>query len=358
MDFGHWIYPGEFVVDDWFGFIYRIIEKDTGKHYIGKKQFHSYTRKSIKGKKNKKLIIKENDWKTYTSSSTHVNSQIELKGKDNFIFLIESLHKTKGSLFYAEIELQVSENVLREKFEDGARKYYNGQIAGVKFLPPDEVSDETRMKISSTLKTKYLNKDNHWFHKMSEQEQLEWKDAYLTGKNIPKYRNKTDEEIAEFIQTNCVGENNPMFGKFKEQHPKYGLPMSAETKEKISKKLSGRTLSEDHKKNIRDGLEEWISSSDFDNFRQRLSDRMTGENNPMFGKPCYVNMTEDQKLKWKENISNSTRGKPKSVETKARMSEARKGKKKPTVICPHCNKEGASGNMTRYHFNNCKNKTK
>jgi len=358
MEYGHWEYPGEFKIEDWFGFIYRIIEKDTGKHYIGKKQFHSYIRKPVKGKKNKKLVVKENDWKIYTSSSTHVNAQIDLKGKDNFIFLIESLHKTKGSLFYAEIELQVSENVLREKFNDGTRKYYNGQIAGVKFLPPDEVADETRMKISNTLKTLYLDKDNHWFNKMSETDQLIWKEKYLTGKNIPKYRNKSDEEISEFIQNNYIGENNVMFGKFRELHPKYSLPMSQETKEKISKKLSGRVLSEEHKQNIRNGLDDWLSSDEFNDFRLRLSERMSGANNPMFGKPCYINMTDDEKLAWKENISISTRGKSKSEETKSRMSAARKGKKKPTVTCPHCNKEGASGNMSRYHFDNCKNNIK
>lgn len=358
MELGHWLYPGEFIVDEWFGFIYRIIEKDTGKHYLGKKQFHSHTKKVIKGRKNKKLVVKENDWKTYTSSSTHVNTQIELKGKDNFIFLIESLHKTKGSLFYAEVDLQVSENVLREKLADGTRKYYNGMIAGVKFLPPDEVSDETKMKISNTLKARYLNKDNHWFHLMPEADQVRWKEKYLTGSNIPKYRNKTDEEIAQFIQDNYAGENNPMFGKSGKLHPKYGIPMTNETKEKISKKLSGRVLSVEHKQNIKDGLDEWLLSDEFTEFKNKLSSRMTGENNPMFGKPCHINMTEDEKEKWKENIGNSQRGKKKSADTKQKMSLARKGKKKPTVICPHCGKEGASGNMTRYHFNNCKNNTK
>jgi len=31
-----------------------------------------------------------------------------------------------------------------------------------------------------------------------------------------------------------------------------------------------------------------------------------------------------------------------------------KGRKKETVICPHCNKVGAGPIMYRYHFQNCK----
>lgn len=32
-------------------------------------------------------------------------------------------------------------------------------------------------------------------------------------------------------------------------------------------------------------------------------------------------------------------------------------KPKPTLICPHCNKENLdSANATRWHFDNCKNK--
>lgn len=32
------------------------------------------------------------------------------------------------------------------------------------------------------------------------------------------------------------------------------------------------------------------------------------------------------------------------------------GKSRPTVICPHCDKTGGINNMSRWHFDNCKNK--
>lgn len=147
MDTGHWIFPKEFVLDDWFGFIYRITELDTNKEYLGKKQFFRLLRKTVKGRKNKKHVKLESDWKKYTGSSTELNAQIDLKGKENYKFEIISLHATKGSLYYGEVRAQVLEDVLRARLDDGTRKYYNKQIASVKFLPPAELLTESEMKI-------------------------------------------------------------------------------------------------------------------------------------------------------------------------------------------------------------------
>ena len=144
---GHWKYHNDINPQDWFGFIYRIIDLDTGKQYIGKKQFWSTTRRAVKGKVHKKKIIKESDWKSYTSSSIHINREISERGKDRFEFYIESLHKSKAALHYTEVEVQVLENVLREKLPNGERKYYNGMIANIKFIPPIPSDDETKSKI-------------------------------------------------------------------------------------------------------------------------------------------------------------------------------------------------------------------
>lgn len=146
-DIGHWEFPNKFDADEWFGFIYRIVHTPTGKSYVGKKQFHSYTRKKIKGRKNRKKIIKESNWKKYTGSSKQLNGDIETLGKDQFEFIIESLHETRGSLFYAEVEKQVKENVLRETLDNGERKYYNGHIGSTKFLPPLETIKESTHRI-------------------------------------------------------------------------------------------------------------------------------------------------------------------------------------------------------------------
>lgn len=147
MDLGHWEFPYEFDITEWFGFIYRIVELNTGREYLGKKQFFSNRTKAVKGRKNKKHYKIESDWKKYTSSSVELNKSIELYGKENYKFHIISLHKTKGSLHYREVEMQITEDVLRTRLPSGTRKYYNGNISAVKFYPPSEHVDEVAMRV-------------------------------------------------------------------------------------------------------------------------------------------------------------------------------------------------------------------
>jgi hypothetical protein len=145
-DKGHWEFQYDFDITEWFGFIYRITEISTGKQYLGKRQFHQHLRKTVKGKKNKKKVIKESDWKNYTGSSVRLNTSIELLGKENYKFEIMSLHKTRASLVYAEVKLQISEDVLRTRLPDGTRKFYNGLVSGIKFVPPEDTAEEIKMR--------------------------------------------------------------------------------------------------------------------------------------------------------------------------------------------------------------------
>ena len=58
---------------------------------------------------------------------------------------------------------------------------------------------------------------------------------------------------------------------------------------------------------------------------------------------------------WKKNMSNSHCGKkrkPFTEQHRLNISNAKKVK----VKCPHCDMESNISNMTRYHFDNCKNK--
>jgi len=156
MDLGHWEFDKDFNPDDWFGFIYRIVDLDTGQQYIGKKQFRNMSRRKLKSRKNRKTVYTESNWREYTSSSTHVNNAIEDRGKERFRFIIESLHKTKGSLTYAEVRKQVMEDVLRSKMSDGVPAYYNKQISAVKYIPPAELPEEKEMTVSTDLRKKIL----------------------------------------------------------------------------------------------------------------------------------------------------------------------------------------------------------
>jgi group I intron endonuclease len=105
-------------------------------------------------------------------------------------------------------------------------------------------------------------------------------------------------------------QNNKSFG-----FSNKGKPKSEETKQKISKKLKGKKLS--------------FGFRHTEEHKQKISIERAGDGNPMFGK----NHTEETKQKMREKALNI-----------------------PKVTCPHCHKIGTPSSMTRWHFNNCKNK--
>lgn len=143
---GHWTAPWEFDINDFHGFIYCITELHTNKQYIGKKAFWSNTSKKVVGKKNRKHTIKESNWKKYTGSSIKLNEAIKVNGIVNYTFDILSLHETKGSLAYREVECHVQLDVLRAVDALGNRIYYNGNISAVRFLPAQLTTNEKQYK--------------------------------------------------------------------------------------------------------------------------------------------------------------------------------------------------------------------
>lgn len=166
MNIGHWACEFDFDPSNWFGFIYRIVELNTGKEYIGKKQFTKLRRKVVKGRQNRKHVKSDSDWKTYTGSSEHLNAAMEKNNKDQFLFIIESLHKTKGSLHYAEIQKQVFEDVLRAMLPDGSSKrYYNKQIAAIRYMPPAELEEEIRHKMKICWTNLTAEQKTQWYAK-------------------------------------------------------------------------------------------------------------------------------------------------------------------------------------------------
>jgi len=124
MDTGHWILSEGIVLKEIpFGFIYEITNTVTNKKYIGKKQCNSRIKlKPLKGRKNKRISIKESDWKDYTGSSKELNEDITKFGKDKFLFKILKICGSKWELGYFEIKEQIErEVILRDD-------YYNGVL--------------------------------------------------------------------------------------------------------------------------------------------------------------------------------------------------------------------------------------
>jgi len=104
-------------------FVYRITNNVTGKQYIGKKKFHTYQRKKVKGRKNRKKIVKESDWKTYYGSNEELKQDIEELGVDKFHREILDFCKTTGQASYTEAKYQFQFGVL-----ENPELWYNSWI--------------------------------------------------------------------------------------------------------------------------------------------------------------------------------------------------------------------------------------
>ena len=150
-----WLYNGEPFLEapeEAFGFVYLITHIESGKHYVGKKQFWSLLTKKVKGRTNRSHYKKESDWKKYWSSSSEIKEAVEQYGQDAFRREILFLCATKGELTYGEVDEQFKRNVLKARLPSGDREYYNKNILNRFFAAPEVVGEETRNKISTKLK--------------------------------------------------------------------------------------------------------------------------------------------------------------------------------------------------------------
>ena len=110
----------ENVVNDYYGFVYLIRNKISGKSYIGRKYFTKASSRQVKGKR--KRCRKESDWKDYWGSSKRLLEDIDKLGKENFERSILRLCKTRGECNYWEAKYQFEYDVLT------GDNYYNDNI--------------------------------------------------------------------------------------------------------------------------------------------------------------------------------------------------------------------------------------
>jgi hypothetical protein len=122
-----WLYNGKEIGDDdivgYAAFVYIITNLEDNKRYIGKKIFTSVRRQKVKGKKRRKKVQKESNWKSYFGSNLALIADVDRLGKDKFEREIVKLCKTRGTASYWEAKLQMQHEVL-----ENPDKFYNEWI--------------------------------------------------------------------------------------------------------------------------------------------------------------------------------------------------------------------------------------
>ena len=139
-----WLYKGkvlENAPEDCFGFVYLITNIKSGKKYIGRKYFGTTRRVKVAGKKRRKVVRKDSNWREYTGSSKVLNRDIENLGKNNFRFEILIMGETKGQVNYLE------ENIHHRYHVSIIEDFYNYCICPRRFAKV-KFTDETERKIN------------------------------------------------------------------------------------------------------------------------------------------------------------------------------------------------------------------
>ena len=125
-----WTYQGTTFtsndINDFFGYVYRITNLQSGKQYIGRKNFT----KRRKPRGGKRRVSSESDWKKYYGSSPELKQDVKKYGRNSFSREILSLHRTKGKVNFEETRQLFLNNVLTESLEDGTPAFYNSNILG------------------------------------------------------------------------------------------------------------------------------------------------------------------------------------------------------------------------------------
>lgn len=121
-------------------------------------------------------------------------------------------------------------------------------------------------------------------------------------------------------------------------------------------KLQGQNNGMFGKKHKESSINSMVSSWTKDR-KNKLSASVSGDNNPS-KRPEVAKLISESKLGDKNPMKRQD-VKDKMVETFKKTMQLKKLNGIPrykNVICPYCKKEGSTNNMSRYHFENCKQK--
>jgi group I intron endonuclease len=220
-----WIIPDSGISKTAIGFTYIIINQITSQSYIGLKL--------LKGK-----------WEDYFGSSKDLKEDIKKYGKHSFTRGIIRFFDNEEDLEKHEINLQIKFDVLRAKFADGNRMFYNRVIYGVGFSNTGRsMSEKAKLKISDAVR-----------ERLSTEEGKQQLINGLMGREV-------SEETRKKISKSTTGRKGG----------RTGHPASDETKKKSSISNTGKKRTDETKKNISEAL-----SNPSKETRERMSKASTG----------------------------------------------------------------------------------
>lgn len=130
----------------YFGFLYAILNIKNNMLYVGKKQYLGK-----RTRKNGTVYYVNNKWEFYTGSSKVLNKDIDILGKEFFVFMIIKNIKTEDELGNEEELLQRDLDVLRTKVGDNFI-FYNKNINGSNYIASANCSEATLKKFSENTK--------------------------------------------------------------------------------------------------------------------------------------------------------------------------------------------------------------
>jgi group I intron endonuclease len=160
----------------------------------------------------------------------------------------------------------------------------------------------------------------------------------------PGMGGKFSEETKKKMSLSMVGNSNAK-----------GYRHTEETKNLISKANVGRVKPEEVRRRL---SESYKGKSKSDETKKKMSLAKSGIKYkvlecPHCGKCGGINNMKRFHFDNCITITGVSRGKKPTEGTRRKMSEAKVGKARPKVTCPHCGKVGGAPNMKRYRFDRC-----
>jgi len=130
--------------DKYVGFLYLIVDKISGKAYIGRKQYR------VMGKKRSKAYGKTSNWRVYKSSAKPLLADIKEKGIESFDFYCIAEFVDKRDLHYAEVKaIMQHDAIINERF-------YNNHCPEI-YCPPPWTNFRYRRETLTTLIERSVN---------------------------------------------------------------------------------------------------------------------------------------------------------------------------------------------------------